>query len=360
MLAVVPCRLAAWGGPTHRALTATAVPQVGGAVRGALLDGSVAPDRRGRGWLSPARHGYDPTALDRPNGRPGLAPSTCGQVINAALAKPLDDDGAAFELGRALHVIEDCCVPFHTGRGMAEARYHARYERWVDERADLLVRRAYEQVQREGWAVPVRRPVELAEMLAEWAREDYLALHRLCRRPVWGAELETLTVRRLAAALRGARVLAVDFEARRRPGGLGDGDGMRLPWVWLVCLALHVLVRSESWGWSQAREQGQRRRRGRTESAQSAIASCASPVPQHASTEQIQGQRQHGTQDERQADDGSQFHDYHGIAPSPPLTTRSPLLRRRRLPRRPLQPGRGRRQERPSASSLRNDCCESR
>ena len=251
LLLVSCCKLDAWGGRTHQGLTRVLLSSSTKLYEkieiSSLLKGSVAPDKRAKGWLPPGCHGYDPSKENTVNRRMGLAPKALQQIINRIRGQRMTKRQRAFEIGRALHLVQDLSQPFHVGSGLHENRYHARYEKWIDQRADYLTKSGRDLA--ASCDEPFGRPKEVAEELARQTRQDYIELHRLCRQREWGEELEQLTIRCFGRALRYSRY--VESEVRR--------GKVKKSWAYLVeltatvifVLTLHLLVRRSSASISQ-------------------------------------------------------------------------------------------------------------
>ena len=237
--------LAAWGGVTHQGLTSILISistyDYEKVEVSSLVRGSVAPDRRQEGWLPPACHGYDPTKEEGTRKRMGLAPKAFAQIINFIRAKNMSRKQRAFEIGRALHLIQDLSQPFHVGSGLFEGRYHARYEKWIDRRADYLVKSARDRAIKAS--IRKGRPKDVAEELARLTRLDYLELHRLCRKKEWGKELEELTVRCFARAIRYSQYVEVEV-CRGKPKKSWQGQIDLLALI-IFSVFLHLLVRDK-------------------------------------------------------------------------------------------------------------------
>ena len=236
--------LLAWGGKTHRLLSKGVLAQIEWRdelqFEEALLHGTAAPDLRGKGWLPPSYHGYDP----KESGRwPGLAPRAIGDLMNKIRARASLGRQACFDSGRVLHLLQDLTQPFHTGSGRNEGAFHYDYEAWVDERAENMVAQAvaaYCKREESSWDM---RPKDLACSLARNTRRDYLELHQLCREKPWGRELEEFTVRRFVRAIE-VSVEALRIMKRRVP----DSpllDIVELLGVFVFSLTLHILFRSK-------------------------------------------------------------------------------------------------------------------
>ena len=244
LLALSPNTVLAWGGKTHRAIThalVTLVKNISG--KCGLVEGSVAPDKRGDGWLPPACHGYDPSQDDRAKRRRGIAPKSLAQIINTVRARKMTKGERAFQIGRALHITQDLTQPFHTGSGNDERRYHAPYEKWVDKRADAIIQKALVNFHKDSMSLS-GRPKEVSEELARRTRKDYWRLHKLCRQKPWGEELESFTARRIAD---GFHYSLYVLEEANRGHGPNDNEGFwRLFSAFIFALVFHLLAKSSS------------------------------------------------------------------------------------------------------------------
>ncbi len=241
----------AWGGNTHRMLCSLALEVPGndfklkGQLNAIALQGVVAPDRRGPGWLPPIYHSYNPVFVPSPRRKwgNGKGPQVISKIANRILGRQLKDSALAFELGRLLHVTQDLCQPFHNGSGMSERQYHAAYERWVDKRLDILRYRIVAALREKAREVSSSSLSELGRVAARESREDYYELHKLCRRRPWGKDLEDLTVKRLVSAVVYSRAM-LDEVIRRQTLSVENSPALDFFWALLFSLAIHLLTRS--------------------------------------------------------------------------------------------------------------------
>lgn len=171
-----------------------------------------------------------------------MAPKALQQIINRIRGQRMSKRKRAFEIGRALHLVQDLSQPFHVGSGLHEKKYHARYEKWIDQRADYLTKSGRDLA--ASCDEPFGRPKEVAEELARQTRQDYMELHRLCRQSEWGEELEQLTIRCFGRALKYSRY--VESEVKRGRVKKSWAHLVDLTAMVIFVLAVHLLMRTRS------------------------------------------------------------------------------------------------------------------
>jgi hypothetical protein len=197
----------------------------------ALSDGSVVPDKRGaNGWLPPSFHGLTPFHIGGEKLR-GKAHIAFRDIMNGVFYVKGDEKELWFQSGRALHVIQDLCQPFHTGSGNNESLYHSGYEERVEERIDYFIDRVMKELDASKGDIDTfsciasgyESFVDLPIKAANGGRSDFDELHRLCRQGEWTegkwtGSMETLTIRCLLRATKlGARLIQkVEFLRKQR------------------------------------------------------------------------------------------------------------------------------------------------
>ncbi|MBI3890011.1 MAG: zinc dependent phospholipase C family protein [Candidatus Wallbacteria bacterium] len=239
-----PTAARGWSAVTHRAIAARAAERLGGELgrllldrRAALLDGAVAPDRRGRGHIPSQDHVWH--ALASADGThfgngPGRAASMLWMLANRGAPSPAD---AAFELGRVCHVVADLNQPLHTDGGREhpyESRYHSRYEKDVERLWDALESAATgtapsaepgESVGRVESNAPAdtacSSPASFLEGRAIRAHAGYLAVEAAYLGGGGLVDIEELTRKQLEASVAATvalwRTLPADLGTAQRP-----------------------------------------------------------------------------------------------------------------------------------------------
>ena len=174
-----------------------------------LAAGAIAPDRRGVGWLPPSYHGLTPFRIKGEKLR-GKAHIAYKNIVNGILVPRENHKRWGFDAGRALHIIQDLCQPFHTGSGNDESLYHSLYEKQVEKHLESVMNKVSAKLSIDQPAIESYGMFSFGNdsflhipfKSADYGRSDFNELHRLCRLGVWNKGVEELTVRCFLRALR--------------------------------------------------------------------------------------------------------------------------------------------------------------
>jgi len=233
VLVVAVPGLSAWTGICHKRLAVLSAQIAFGSqitheskYEGFLKDlkaGVIAPDRRGPGWLPPSFHGLTPFNVKGEKLR-GKAHIAYRKIINSILSSSGENKIWWFEVGRALHIVQDLCQPFHTGSGNDEGLYHSLYEKEVERRIELLIENLKANLGNSEYEIESFSSLSFGDdsflqvpfKSAYMGRSDFDNLHRLCRLGKWSEELQLLTERCMLRAVRLGAACINEFDSLKK------------------------------------------------------------------------------------------------------------------------------------------------